>query len=61
MYTRLGLFSAGRLKTVANRTRQTALRLCLECEAKGVNLQYVGASDSATPQERKGLDGRADG
>ena len=46
-------FSAVHLKIVVDRTRQTALKFCLECEAKGVDLQYEESSDPAPPQERK--------
>lgn len=45
-------FSPMHLQTIVNKVRQTALRLCLECEKKGVDLQY-GADDSTTPKERK--------
>ena len=46
-------FSAVHLKCVVDRTRQTALKFCLHCEAKGVDLQYEESSDPAPPQERK--------
>ena len=45
-------FSPMHLSTIVNKARQTALRLCLECENRGVDLQY-GETDSTTPQERK--------
>ena len=45
-------FSAMHLRTIVSKARHTALRLCLECEKKGIDLQY-GADDSTTPQERK--------
>ena len=45
-------FSPMHLRTIVNKARQTALRLCLECENKGVDLQY-GADDCTTPEERK--------
>ena len=47
-------FSPAHLRTIVNRARQTALRLCLECEKKGIDLQYYGGEDDgASPQERK--------
>ena len=45
-------FSTGRLKTIVDRARQTALRLCLECEAKDVELRYEESSDPVPSQER---------
>ena len=45
-------FSPMHLQTIVNKARQTALRLCLECENRGVDLQY-GADDCTTPQDRK--------
>ena len=46
-------FSAVHLKLVVDRTRQTALKFCLGCEARGVDLQYEEASNPTPPQERK--------
>ena len=47
-------FSSLRLKTIIDRARQTALKLCLECEKKGMVLEYYGGNDDhATPKERK--------
>ena len=45
-------FSPMHLRTIVNKARQTALRLCLECENKGLDLQYE-ADDCTTPQDRK--------
>ena len=44
-------FSPMHLRTIVNKARQTALKLCLECENKGVDLQY--GDDGTTPQDRK--------
>ena len=46
-------FSTVRLKNIVDLSRQTALKFCLECEAKGLDLQYEESSDPAPPQERK--------
>ena len=45
-------FSPVHIRRVVNRARQTALKLCLECEARGLALQFVEADDPATSQER---------
>ena len=45
-------FSPMHLRTIVNKARQTALGLCLECEAKGIVLQY-GSDADASPEERK--------
>ena len=47
-------FSSQHLKVIVDRARQTALRLCLECEKNGIVLEYYGGDDrDATPRERK--------
>ena len=47
-------FSSLHLKSIVDRARQTALKLCLECEKKGIMLQYYGKDDyDTTPHERK--------
>ena len=46
-------FSSMHLKTIVDRARYTALKLCLECEKKGMVLEYYGGDgDNATPRER---------
>lgn len=45
-------FSSVHLRNVVNRARQTALRLCLECEAKGIDLRFETGNDT-TRGERK--------
>ena len=45
-------FSPQHLKTVVNRARQTALRLCLECEEQGIDLQFE-TNESTPPRDRK--------
>ena len=45
-------FSPTHVRGVVDRARQTALKLCLECEARGLMLQFVEADDPATSQER---------
>lgn len=49
-------FSPMHLKTIVNKARQTALKLCLECESKGVSLRYMAADDSTTTQGRAWMD-----
>ena len=44
-------FSSIRLKTVINKARQTALKFCLECEKKGIDLRW-GDDENTTPEER---------
>ena len=44
-------FSPVHLMAVVNRARQTALKLCLECEEKEITLLYE--SDESTSKERK--------
>ena len=44
-------FSRARLQSVVTKARQTALKLCLECEENGIELQWGGAED-ATPEDR---------
>ena len=44
-------FSVFHLEIVVGKARQTALRLCLECEAQGIELQW--APDDANEEERK--------
>ena len=47
-------FSSLHLKTIVDRARHTALKLCLECERKGIVLEYYGGDDdNATSRERK--------
>ena len=47
-------FSSLHLKSIVDKARQTALKLCLECEKKGIVLQYYGGDDDdTTPRERK--------
>ena len=46
-------FSPVHLRKVVDKARQTALKFCLECEKKGIDLQYSGGDDSSSPQERK--------
>ena len=46
-------FSPVHLKEIVGRARQTALKLCLECEKKGIDLQYYGGDDDASHRERK--------
>ena len=43
-------FSDIHLETIVGKARQTALRLCLECEAQGIELQW--APDDANEEER---------
>ncbi len=45
-------FSPVHIKGVVDRARQAALRLCLECEARGLVLQFVETDDPATSQDR---------
>ena len=49
-------FSPMHLRAIVNKARQTALKLCLECEKKGLSLQYMTADDGATPQGRAWMD-----
>lgn len=44
-------FSRAHLQGVVTTARQTALRLCLECEEKGIELQWGGSADT-TREER---------
>ena len=44
-------FSSMHLRNVVNRARQTALKLCLECEENGMDLQFE-IDDSASVRER---------
>lgn len=44
-------FSSGRLKNVVNHARQTALKFCLECEKKGIDLRW-GEDDNTSSEER---------
>ena len=48
-------FSSMHLREIVNRSRQTALTFCLECEKKGITLQYYGADDDSrtASEERK--------
>lgn len=47
-------FSSLHLKTIVDRARHTALKLCLQCERKGIVLEYYGGDDdNATSKERK--------
>ena len=46
-------FSPMHLRTIVDRARQTALKFCLECEKKGIELSYYGGDDDTTPRERK--------
>ena len=47
-------FSSLHLKTIVDRARHSALKLCLECERKGTVLEYYGGGDDdGTPRERK--------
>ena len=46
-------FSPLHLKTIVDRARQTALKLCLECEKKGVTLVYFGGDDESTILSRE--------
>lgn len=41
------------LRNIVDRARQTALKLCLECEKKGIDLQYFGGGDDTAPRDRK--------
>ena len=50
-------FSPQHLRTIVNNARQTALKLCLECESRGVSLQYGSADDGTTHQEREAFAG----
>ena len=43
-------FSPMRLKNVVNHARQTALKFCLECEKKGIDLRWV--DDDTVPEDR---------
>ena len=47
--------SSMHLREIVNKSRQTALTFCLECEKKGITLQYYGADDDsdAASEERK--------
>ena len=44
-------FSSVRLQEVVNKTRQTALGLCLKCEEQGIELHWSGGDD--TSQEER--------
>ena len=48
-------FSSMHLREIVNRSRQTALTFCLECEKKGITLHYYGADDDSgtASEERK--------
>ena len=48
-------FSSMLLREIVNRSRQTALTFCLECEKKGMTLHYYGADDDSgtASEERK--------
>ena len=46
-------FSPVHLKEIVGRARQTPLKLCLECERKGIDLHYFGGDDDASHRERK--------
>ena len=48
-------FSSMHLREIVNKSRQAALTFCLECEKKGIPLQYYGADDDSdtASEERK--------
>ena len=46
-------FSPAHLGEIVTRARQTALKLCLECEARGIELTFAESTDSTSSQERK--------
>lgn len=49
-------FSPVRIKTVIDKARQTALRLCLECEKQGMVLQYEADANTATEENKAWMD-----
>ena len=48
-------FSRLHLEEVVSRARHTALTLCLECEAKGVEIQWAPDDDTSNAERRKWL------
>ena len=48
-----GEFSPMHLKTVVNHARQTALKFCLECEKKGINLRWGEGDSTASENQAK--------
>ena len=49
-------FGDAHLQEVVTRARQTALRLCLECEQKGVELQWGGGEGTSPEEHTRWLD-----
>lgn len=44
-------FSISHMQAVVTKARQTALQICLQCEKKGIHLQWGGRDSSSSPKE----------
>ena len=53
-------FSSAHLQEVVTKARQTALRLCLECEENGIELRWTGAEGTSEAERARWLDALKD-